>query len=924
MMKKCFLGMALMLALLLGMSSPAQAVELAPDDAIQRCTLGYHSYVDSQGVLWEWSGIGEGVTKILDDVIAINPDVLLRAAIRSDNSLWMWGSNANGQLGNGLQGDSTDNGGNPVQTTPVKIMDDVAAVSCGGSFTAILKTDGTLWTCGSNFYGQLGNGGEGNVANSDRNIIQTVPVKIMDDVVAISCGTRHAGAIKEDGSLWMWGNTTFGELGNGLPGNRGKFQDVPVKVMDDVAAVSCGAQYSLVLKKDGSVWSCGLAVDGKLGNGGVSDSIDNDTWPFQSVWLKIMDDAVGIYAGVGWSTFLKEDGSLWVCGDGTLGNGERSSDVNVPIKIMDHVVQGSTGAAAITEDGSLYVWDDIRDFNLWYNTEDGSLHALDDVKDFSNGYKAGKVLAPIKLEGYSPMMPNGAASTQPKTPTDGDDKQPEQAGLRQSGSTSLPKLSKEEITQLLSQTPSILSGSVLVEDPSIRAPYQTGKVSQEALQAATDRLNFLRRLAGLPEVVLDQALSENAQYGAVLMASLDTLNHSPAQPSDMDADFYQQAYEAASTSNLSAGRDLLSVCDGLMNDSASNNVGTVGHRRWQLNPTLGKVGFGYVENPESIYGTFLAEKVFDTSGSGCDYDFIGWPASGNFPGDTPSFDGDSVWSVTLNPERYQAPKQSELVVTVTRQSDGKTWTLDDSEHYTAASSGRYFTVNLDPYGVANCIIFRPEGVEAYDGVYQVTIDGLRDRSGQPVDFTYEVDFFQSGAQEMANPTGASNWAKDSIREAVKLGIVPQSFWGSYTRTATRSEICALAVGLYESVTGTPVSGRVSFTDTQDENVEKAAYLGIVKGVGNGTFRPDDSLTREQAAAMLERLAQALGQPLPAVQADFADLADISGWALDAVGAIQGAGIMSGVGEERFAPAGLYSREQCIATLMRLYHWIETA
>ena len=227
MMKKCFLGMALMLALLLGMSSPAQAVELGPDDAIQRCTLGYHSYVDSQGVLWEWSGIGEGVTKILDDVIAINPDVLLRAAIRSDNSLWMWGRNDSGQLGNGLQGDSTDNGGTPVQTTPVKIM---------------------------------------------------------DDVVAISCGTRHAGAIKEDGSLWMWGNTAFGELGNGLPGNRGKFQDVPVKVMDDVAAVSCGVQYSLVLKKDGSVWSCGLAVDGKLGNGGVSDSIYNDTWPFQSVW----------------------------------------------------------------------------------------------------------------------------------------------------------------------------------------------------------------------------------------------------------------------------------------------------------------------------------------------------------------------------------------------------------------------------------------------------------------------------------------------------------------------------------------------------------------------------------------------------------------------------------------------------------------
>lgn len=502
--------------------------------------------------------------------------------------------------------------------------------------------------------------------------------------------------------------------------------------------------------------------------------------------------------------------------------------------------------------------------------------------------------------------------------------EPGTAGLRQSGSTSLPKLSKEEIIQLLYQSPVNLSGPVLVQEPSIRAPYQTGKVSQEALQAATDRLNLLRRLAGLPEVALDQALSENAQYGAVLMAGLDTLNHSPAQPSDMDAGFYQQAYEAASTSNLSAGRNLLSVCDGLMNDSAANNVDTVGHRRWQLNPTLGKVGFGYAENPQSIYRTFIAQKVFDTSGSGCDYDFIGWPASGYFPGDTPSFDGDSIWSITLNPERYQTPGRSDVTVTVTRQSDGKTWTLDDSEHYTPASSGRYFNVNLEPYGVANCIIFRPEGVETYDGVYQVTIDGLRDKSGAPVDFTYEVDFFQSGAGELADPTGATDWAKGSIREALKLGIVPQSLWGGYSRTATRSEICALAVGLYETVTGTPVPGRTSFTDAEDENVEKAAYLGIVNGVGDGTFRPDAPLNREQAAVMLERLAQALGHPLPAVQADFADGADISGWALDAAGAVQGAGIMSGVGEGRFAPSAIYSREQCIATLMRLYHWIEAA
>ena len=606
--------------------------------------------------------------------------------------------------------------------------------------------------------------------------------------------------------------------------------------------------------------------------------------------VPLQRQSIATNAGV--FTYIDAQGGLWSWGHsltGGVGNGTTSSTTGTPEKILDNVVFVSSGlnnnGAAIQSDGSLWVWGDT---------------SLD--MDYAN-----QAWAPVRLEGVKVLLPDGTVSQ----PTE----EPEQTELRHSGSTTLEKLSKEEIVQLLNQASSTLPNPVLTEEPSIHAPYATGAVDHQALEAAAQRLNVLRRLAGVPQVQLDDSLSENAQYGAVLLAHLGSLNHTPAKPADMDNSFYQKAYEATSTSNIAAGMDLLESVDMFMQDSDARNVERVGHRRWQLNPELGRVGFGYAQNPDSIYRDFVTEKVTDTSGSGCDYDFIGWPASGNFPNYLDSFDANTAWSVVLNPDDYQVPTLSGLVVTLVRQSDGKTWTLDGKASYTPAASGRY--LNVETSGVGNCIIFRPDGVTKYEGVYQVTIDGLKDRSGKAVDFTYQVDFFS----QPDNASKPSDWAAASVQEAIQLGVVPFELQTGYTQTATRQEICALVVRFYETVTGSPVQGRVSFSDTKDEDVEKAAYLGIVNGVGDGSFHPNDPLTREQAAVMLTRLAQSMSKHLPAAEANFTDRAEISPWALEATGAIQGCGVMNGVGGGRFAPSLSYSREQCITTLMRLYHYI---
>ena len=163
-----------------------------------------------------------------------------------------------------------------------------------------------------------------------------------------------------------------------------------------------------------------------------------------------------------------------------------------------------------------------------------------------------------------------------------------------SGGSEFAKLSKKEIASLLEECSLELPQKLYEEEPSLTAPYQAGKVTTEALQVATDRLNAMRRIAGLPAVQLDLSLSEEAQYGALLLATSE-FSHTPSKPADMDDGFYQKGYAATSSSNIAMGSDLAWSVDLFMYDSDSSNVAALGHRRWQLNPTMGKVGFGVAD-----------------------------------------------------------------------------------------------------------------------------------------------------------------------------------------------------------------------------------------------------------------------------------------------------------------------------------------
>lgn len=120
-----------------------------------------------------------------------------------------------------------------------------------------IKKDGSLWAWGYNEDGRLGSGKESES--------ESIPIKIMDNTVAVSAGNAHTVAIQKDGSLWAWGNNTDGQLGNGKHG-RDESSNIPIEIMHDVIAVSAG-YHTMAIQKDGKLWAWGANWYGQLGNG---------------------------------------------------------------------------------------------------------------------------------------------------------------------------------------------------------------------------------------------------------------------------------------------------------------------------------------------------------------------------------------------------------------------------------------------------------------------------------------------------------------------------------------------------------------------------------------------------------------------------------------------------------------------------------
>ena len=499
-----------------------------------------------------------------------------------------------------------------------------------------------------------------------------------------------------------------------------------------------------------------------------------------------------------------------------------------------------------------------------------------------------------------------------------------------SGGREFEKLSKKEIAALVEENPLDLPEQIYEVEPSLAAPYRPGTVKTEVLQAATDRLNLMRRLAGLPGVELDLALSQEAQYGAVLLAT-GGYTHYPEQPADMEDDFYQIGLAATRSSNIDMSRGILSSVDEIMCDSGPNNISTLGHRRWQLNPTLGKVGLGTVELPFLPFFDipFMVEKVLDRSGPGCDYDFIAWPTSGYFPvaedasqDSQAFFSTNNAWSVTVDAAKYGTPSPNSVTVRLTRESDGKTWNFSQGN---TDSNGDYFNVENSGYGVNNCIIFRPGDVDGYQGLYTVEIFGL----AQPL--AYQVNFFDLADADKPDPSRyfsdvtTNDWFLEAAEYAYKHGIMTGVGGNRFHPNGIVDR--STAVQIFYNLEGRPdISDEdqgypysdVDAGEWYGNAVYWARITGVAEGDGDGTFRPTDSVTRQEFAQMLYNYASYKGYDLTASGdlSTFPDSRKIADWAQTAMSWANGNGLINGHDNGLIDPTGTATRAQAASILMK--------
>lgn len=167
----------------------------------------------------------------------------------------------------------------------------------------------------------------------------------------------------------------------------------------------------------------------------------------------------------------------------------------------------------------------------------------------------------------------------------------------------------------------------------------------------------------------------------------------------------------------------------------------------------------------------------------------------------------------------------------------------------------------------------------------------------------------------------ADWAREQVDSAALKGLMPDSLGDDFTVNITRAQFAAVAVKLYEAMSGreAPAPGESPFSDTDDAIVIQAEALGIVDGVGEGKFAPDNLVTREQAAAMLSRVYTELGGTIPEVEAtSFKDDNFVSAFAKDAVAFMSDKEIVNGVGGNRFDPRGNASIEQSMVIALRMF------
>ncbi|WP_256760784.1 cadherin-like beta sandwich domain-containing protein [Cohnella sp. WQ 127256] len=976
-------------------STPVQVTGLSGVTAIA-AGFSHSMALKSDGTVWAWGSNEVGQlgddTEIdrstpvqvigLNGVQAIEGGRSQSMALKSDGTVWAWGYNEYGQLGDGTE----INRRTPVQVIGLNGVQAIEATS----HSVALKSDGTVWAWGFNRFGQLGNGGTA--------YAQVTPVQVtgLSEVTAIAAGELHSVALKSDGTVWAWGYNYYGQLGNGTTSDR----STPVQVtgLSGINAIAAGNEYNVAVKSDGTFWAWGFNRFGQLGNGTSGDQIST---PIQSslnnynLWdLNLSTSGLNPLFTSNTTTYTASVAN-------SVENIKVTPTVFDPTAIVTVRVNG--GAAESVTSGqmssplSLNVGD--NPIEVMIADQGGTPKQTYTVTvtraESSNAGLSGLVLSEGALAfvpgtfGYTTSMGNGVTSLT-VTPTVAESNASVAASVYGGGGNlvlgPIPLASGIE-SQLLpiSVGNNRIEVTVTAQDGTTRMYAVTvtragsGNVELSGLVLSEGTLAFVPGTLGYTTSVGNGVASLTvtptvAESNASVAASVYGGGELVLGPIPLASGIESPLIP------ISVGNNRIEVTvtaqDGMTTSTYAVTVNRAGSGNARLSGLLLSEGTLLFEPDTFGYGTSLGNGVVsltvtptvaesNASVAASVYGVRGELVLGPIPLRSgvesqvlPISVGNNRIEVTVT---AQDGTTSMYAVTITRAaaerpgggSSGYSKSGNNSLSGLVLSVGELspaFSPAVTLYSVqvghdVDQITFTTKGQDSRSAIGVNGKPLSNDKASESIGLkvgendieiavkaedgtikTYHIVVTREAAPSEPKPVSdlfsdiAGHWAQKLIQQAAKINIVNGYADGTFRPDApvTRAEFVVLlmkAIG-----TEGRGEGQNSFTDADGFGawaklaISRAADAGIVNGYSDGSFRPNEHITRAELAVMV---ARAFGIKPITTASGFADDASIPTWARGAVEALRQSGALQGRSDGKFAPEAEASRAEAIVIILRL-------